>query len=233
MNLFNLIIEDIKTEYETNPNNNGWRFLITSKETLGKNNGIAFITLNPGGSAVRKDHSCGSYENGCAYLSETWAGGNNPGESSLQKQFQFMFREIAYQLNIDDFKQVMESSLCGYFIPFRSQSFDSLNDKKRCVEFSNKIWEKILSAQRFKVILCIDKVTYKNIDKILCESDLIKMRELKFDTGWGNYKAVVSKYKSSKNVVTLARFPHLSRFSIFGRAESAEYIKLIMNDIFE
>ncbi|PKL17126.1 MAG: hypothetical protein CVV49_12745 [Spirochaetae bacterium HGW-Spirochaetae-5] len=233
MNLFNSLITEIKTEYKTNPNNFGWRFIVTSKETLEKNNGIALITLNPGGSVERKDHSTGSCENGCAYLSEIWAGGSVPGESTLQKQFQLLYREIAYQIKADDYINVMESSLCGYFIPFRSPDIKSLKEKKHCIEFSKNIWTKILSARQYKVIICIDRVTYKNIDKILGEMSYIRIKESDFDTGWGSYKATVSKYKTENGIVTLARFPHLSRFSIFRKDAGKKSIYKLMTAIFK
>jgi len=233
MNLFNSIITEIKTEYKTNPNNFGWRFLTTSKSTLEKNNGIALITLNPGGSVDRKDHSSESCENGCAYLTEIWKGENAPGKSKLQEQFQLLYLEIADQINAVDYIKAMESSLCGYFIPFRSPSIKLLKEKKNCIEFSKNIWRKILSAGQFKVIICIDRVTYKNIDKILREMDAVKINESELDTGWGNYKATVSKYKIDKGIITLARFPHLSRFSIFGRDAGKKNISKLMSTIFK
>ncbi len=109
----------------------------------------------------------------------------------------------------------------------------SLKEKKLCIEFSKNIWKNILSAGQFKVIICIDRVTYNNIDKILGEMDSIKIKESEFDTGWGNYKATVSKYKTDKGVVTLARLPHLSRFSIFGRDEGKKNISKLMSAIFK
>ena len=129
MNLFQELIEDIKIEYKTNPNKLGWRFLHTSKKTLEKNHQILLITLNPGGK-IPDDHPIESCENGSAYLSESWRG-KKPGTAKLQVQIQLLFRGIANNLGIEDYKEVLESSVRGHFIPFRSTYLKSLQEPKK------------------------------------------------------------------------------------------------------
>lgn len=233
MNLFQETINDIKNDYDKNPNQLGWRFLVTSKKTLEKNNGILFITLNPGGEEDRKDHPNESCENGCAYITESWSNKEKPGASKLQKQYQLLFKEIAHKLNVADYINVLEKSVCGYFIPFRSSGIETLKEKNECIIFSKKIWKNILANQKFKVIICIDKDTYKALNEILCEMHYKSINETEFETGWGNYKSSIRKYNKNNEIITLLRFPHLSRYSIFGRNESKKFIEKIMVEAFK
>jgi len=228
MNLFEESIEKIKIEAKTNPNKSGWRFLLTSKKTLEKNNGILLITLNPGGDANRPDHPSDSCENGCAYLEEPWKG-KPKGTSPLQKQIQCLFREIANRLD-KDCKEVLEASVCGYFIPFRSPAFDALAEKDRCIDFSKDLWRNILSKLKFRVIFCIDRETYKNIREIFISMQYSEAQPSEEPTGWGNYRASITHFEKGNQKVTLVRFPHLSRFSIFDRKESKEAICKIMDN---
>lgn len=231
MDFFSEIINDIKTEYAKTSNKLGWRFLTTSKKTLIKNNGIYLITLNPGGDKEERAHSTASCENGCAYLIEKWK--NCKGtDSPLQNQFKLLFQEIASKLNKKSYVKLMESSVCGYFIPFRSPNYKELKNKKEAINFSKKLWKKILSKRKFKTILCIDRLTYKTIKKILSEEKYEFLSEQNFHIGWGDYKSVVLKFKKNNKLFTLARFPHFSRFQIFGRAKSKTYIEKILNELF-
>ncbi len=228
MNLFEESIESIKQEAENNLNKLGWRFLQTSKKTIEKNNGILLITLNPGGSVKRIDQPSESCESGCAYLVEPWKG-NPAGKSPIQKQIQRLFKEIAIRLNIQDCKEVLEASVCGHFIPFRSPSFNELKEKDRCISFSKKLWTNILSEIKFQLILSIDRETYDNIKQILLSLKYCEVQSSEEPTGWGNYKASITYFEKGDEKVTLVRFPHLSRFSIFGRKESEEAIGKIMD----
>jgi len=150
----------------------------------------------------------------------------------LQNQFKLLFQEIAKILNKKNFVEVMESAVCGYFIPFRSPNFKELKDKKDVINFSIKLWMKILAKVKFKTILCIDKLTFEKIKEILIDEKYELLSEQDFKIGWGNNKSVVLKFKKNNNTFTLARFPHLSRFSIFGRDKSKTYLDKIMEEIF-
>lgn len=232
MKFFQEIVNYIETEYNKTSNKLGWRFLVTSKKTLDKNNGIYLITLNPGGSKEERTHSTASCENGCAYLTERWKNYKST-VSPLQNQFKFLFQEIATKINAQDYATVMESSVCGYFIPFRSANYKELRDKKESINTARNIWSKILSKGKFKIIICIDNQTYNYIKQILTEDNYTLSTEQNLNTGWGNFRAAVSKLKKNNDIFTLARFPHLSRFSIFGRKESKMHVDKIMDEIFK
>ena len=87
--------------------------------------------------------------------------------------------------------------------------------------------------KKFKIILCIDKLTYDNIKKILISEKYELLSEQRFRIGWGNFTSTVLKIKKDDNTFTLAKFPHLSRFPIFGRKKSKIYLDKILKEIFK
>jgi hypothetical protein len=229
MNLFQELVENIREENKSNSNNMEWRFLQTSKNTLEQNNGIVFITLNPGGKQGQAYEPVESCEEGCAYVSESWRG-KAPGASKLQIQIQLLFKEIAGRLGVKDYREIIENSLCGHFIPFRSPSFDTLKDKERTIAFSKKLWQKILSKLKLQLLFCIDNNTYKNISEILTSLSYQKVQEQRYPIAWGDYKCSIANFEKDGQEITLVWLPHLSTFSIFGREKSKEAVSIIMDE---
>lgn len=229
--LFEEIIGKIKAEDASRENKRGWRFLTTSRDTLINNSGILLVTLNPGGEKAKEGHDRDSCENGCAYLKETWGKAKEPGMSVLQKQIQGIFREVAqrWHKNYGDYVGLMESSTCGNFIPFRSPSYKELEEKKKAIDFSKTIWREIISQNDFKLIICIDKVTFKSMNDILSTNGFERKSCENLPTGWGEYKATIRRYSNKEKTISLVKFPHLSRFSIFGREKSKKDIKNIFD----
>ena len=213
MSLFEELIEEIKTEAVNNPNQLGWRFLLTSKRTLDKNNGILLVSFHPGGNEDQPNHSSESYEKGCAYLDEKWPG-EEPGKDKLQVQIQLLFKEIASRLG-NNKEEVMKSSVCAHFIPFRSPNIDTLKDKERTIEFSKNLWRKLLSQTEFEVIFCLGKETYKSINNILTSMSYNKHPEEFYPTGWGNYKACITPFQKNDQNTSLVYLPHPSIFFDF------------------
>ena len=227
--MFDEIVNIIETEYNNSRNNIGWRFLATSKKTLLSNSGIFLITMNPGGGKDNSQHPKSSCENGCAYISESWK--NKPtGESRLQKQFILLFSELAKRHPTKDKIELMESSVCGYFIPFRSPTFNLLKDKKRSIILATNIWKTIISSNSPKLIICIDVRTHKYIRKIIDGLNYNIISNTKYPVGWNNITAELSIYKKNGNALSIIRFPHFSRFSIFGREQSKEPITQIIEN---
>lgn len=227
MTLFEELIQDINTEYSSNANDLGWRFLQSSRKTLEENNGILLITSNPGGS--KSSEPVESCENGCAYISESWRG-KPSGTSKLQVQVQLLFKEIAERLEIENYKELIESSVCAHFIPFRSPSLKLLKEQDRSISFSKRLWKKILSNLQFRLIICLDKNTYKNLTVILLELSYKNLETKDYPIAWGNYKASVANFEKGNDRISLLWFPHLSTFSIFGREKSRAAINAILND---
>jgi hypothetical protein len=201
----------------------GWRLLTTSKNTLEKNSGIFLITLNPGGDGRNiQGQSIESCENGNAYIYERWKGKEE--QSKLQLQFQSIFKVICEKTNANDFEGLLESSICGYYVPFRSPTWEKLEYKSQSIEIANRIWKSIISQSTPKIIITIDKITYENIQKIITNLDYNYIDETDFTTGWGNYKAKISRFDKQSEKLSILRLPHLSRFSIFNREKSEKEI---------
>ncbi len=213
--IFQDIVDQIKNFEQEYGYELGWRFLTCSKAVLKSNPKVAFITLNPGGSRVRDDHPSASCENGNAYLVESWKN-QRPGESLLQKQVQKMFDKIREKANCHGgMRKLIESTLSGYFIPFRSPNRNDLKHKKEAFDFGEKIWLKILETVQPELFICIEKETAKRLKKIIETTyDLPESKSYKLQTGWGNYTADIFEFGSNAEV-KLLRLPHLSRFTLF------------------
>ena len=221
LNIENLI-SDIDNKYKELEQELGWSFLVTSKENLKKNCGIALITLNPGG--CEKADSMGYFETGNAYCDEDWfckkgEKETRKGQAPLQIQIQELFKKLATKnISYPNYINLMNNSLMGYFIPFRSQSISSLKNANQSREFGKKLWSNILENVDLKLIICIDKNTYSSINEIICGLKYIKYFESELlPTGWGNINSEVRRYKKENKSITIARLPHLSRYRIFNR----------------
>jgi len=235
MNVFEEIVLEIEEKYSRSDNNIGWRFLTVSKNSLSTNSGIFLITLNPGGRKEDPKQGKGSCESGCAYITEIWKEGCCPGSSTLQRQIQLLFQRIAKynRYGYKNYTDLLENSVCGYYIPFRSPDFKSLKDKKRSLDLGKRIWKQVFINSDFHLIICIDTITFSQVKDILSELNCFEINSRDYDTGWGKYKSTVVKYTRNNQRLTLVRFPHLSRFSIFGREASEQRIDTIFNKIFE
>ena len=226
--LFQNIIDQIENFYQYHDYKLGWRFLTCSKAVLKSSPKIAFITLNPGGSRMRDDHPSASCEEGSPYLNESW-GGKKPGESKLQIQIQKMFNKIHEKLNYPDSKrELIESTLSGHFVPFRSPSLKDLGYEKEAFDFGEKLWSKILqSIQPPELFVCIDHKTTKRIRKIIATIyNLPEGKPCKLETGWGNTTADIFEFGDNAQIKIL-RLPHLSRFTLFTREKSKEEVENI------
>ena len=223
--IFQNTIDQIKTFYQDHDYELGWRFLTCSKAVLKDDPKIAFITLNPGGSSIPDNHPSSSCEKSSPYLDESW-GGREPGKSKLQIQIQKMFDKICEKTNCHErTRELIESTLSGHFIPFRSPSRNDLKHKKEAFDFGEKIWLKILKTVQPKLFVCIEKETAKRIRKIIETAyDLPESKSYKLQTGWGNYTADIFEFGNNAEV-KLLRLPHLSRFTLFTSEKCEEKIE--------
>ena len=165
--------------------NSAGRFLTCSKAVLKSNPKVALHYIESRRSRVRDDHPSASCENGNAYLVESWKN-QRPGESPLQKQVQKMFDKICEKTNCHGgMRKLIESTLSGYFIPFRSPSLKDLKHKKEAFDFGEEIWLKILETVQPKLIVCIEKKTAEHLRKIIeIAYDLPESRSCELQTGW-------------------------------------------------
>lgn len=227
--LFEDTIKRIERFYKDHGYRLGRRFLTCSRKVLdGGTPQIALITLNPGGKRQRPDHPQNSCEEGCAYLVESWKNGMPPGEAPLQIQVRRMFAELAIKLRYSGTPEnLLEESLSGYFVPFRSPSFEELEHRREALDFGESIWSSILESVRPGLIICIDTKTYERLKELIPR--IYRLREtnhLRPKTGWGDYRADIVEFGESSEV-RLLRLPHLSRFGLFGNPARAEHIDRI------
>lgn len=225
---FDNLIEEIKSLYKETDNDLGWSFLVSSKNNLKSNSSIALITLNPGGREFAEPVE--SFETGNVYCDEDW-NGKGFGEESLQKQIQYLFSNLLpYYENYSDYKELMDNSLMGYFIPYRSPEIKELKDKTIITNKSIELWKEIINEVELSLIICIGNDTHSNINKVLRELEYGISETKKLETGWGNVTASVEKYKKETKNLTLLRLPHLSRFKIFNRTGYEEHINKIIKE---
>lgn len=226
--IFQDTVDQIENFYLEHGYKFGWRFLTCSKTVLKRNPKIAFITLNPGGTKRRDDHSSASCENGNPIYDESWKN-KNPGESVLQKQIQKMFGKIREKTNYPgSTRTLIESTLCGYFVPFRSRRLKSLEYEKEAFDFGEKIWGEILETVRPRLFICINKETAERIRKIIATTyALPESKSYKPQTGWGDYTADIVEFGNNAEA-KLLRLPHLSSFKLFSRKECEEKIEDIL-----
>lgn len=205
----------------------GWRFLTTPAKTFSKQSRIAFMGLNPGGNRMRKDHAKESCENGPAHLCEDWE------RSVIQRQVIALFQAIAQELGADDHERLMNRSLMAYFIPFRSPSMQSLKNPAATKRFAEALWSNILPELSPDLIITLGWDTFRPIARILRTAPGLSFHSGdEFSTGWGDVRAGIHFYtRNGSKPVALARLPHLSRFSIFGRETSAEYVTTIVREM--
>lgn len=225
--LFDTCVAEIELAYSDLGHSLGWRFLNTTRRVLDEKPEIALITLNPGGSTIPPDHPWASCENGPSYLFESW-GSSPPGESKLQIQFRTMFEQIAALIPAaDSGSQLIERSLIGYFIPFRSPSIADLPNREASIAFGRSLWTKILTRVEPKLIICIDRKSASQIHTLFrCAIGKRLSSKTSFDTGWGHYKADVSRFEGGQ---TLLRLPHLSRFSLFASEKCESNLRDILS----
>jgi hypothetical protein len=223
--LFEWACAEIRVAEQTLGHKLSWRFLTTPAKTLSPDTKITFIALNPGGNRIPADHGRESCERGSAYIHESWR------SLALQQQVQALFREIAAAISVPDYRSLMDASLMAYYIPFRSPSYGDLCNPKESRDFAFRLWSRLLEDISPRLILTMDRHTFTDIDRILAgKPQTARADKERFETGWGNYGVDVARYSVlGTNTVTLARFPHLSRFRIFDRPASEKHVRRIVN----
>lgn len=228
-NVFDKAIIDIENAYHEFDYKLGWRFLNCSKTVLLNNPQIVLITLNPGGNAIPDDHAWGSCENGNSYIYEKW-GNFEVGKHPLQIQVQLMFKTIAQYIGFENpVADLIEQSLCGYFIPFRSSRLKNLPHQKQAFKFAYHLWKNVLKNIFPSWFICIDRNTYRNLIKLI---PLIYNLPLSYHrimpTGWGNCKADIV-YFDIPAKIRLLRLPHLSTFKLFTSKKCSSNIDQIFD----
>lgn len=194
-----------------------WRFLTTRARTFNRSTEIVLMTLNPGGRQVESNHPRVSSEAGSSYIIESWKG-KPPGKAQLQLQIRRLFAELASARGLkcsgDD---LLNQVLSAQFIPFRSPTFDDLTKQADSVAFSRRLWRSLSASLDPRLIITIDTMTAKEMRAMMAPKWSDPHGVEKFKTGWGSIEAELWRWGESGTGRAIVRFPHLSRFGIFGR----------------
>ena len=227
--LFELSCKEISEEYVRLGHRLGWRFVTGPKANFSVNTEIAFISLNPGGDSDLPDHPKESSERGSAYLVEQWKG-FPAGTEALQVQFKKLMEAVHKKLNVSgDCDSFINSKvLTAHFIPFRSKDLVSLHRSTESFQFGRKLWARIFQSLLPSIIITLNPETFDHIAALLINSGAKLLEHRQFQTGWGNYRAEGRKFKTATKVVTVIRFPHLSRYKLFSRQNCLPYVDEIL-----
>jgi len=197
--------KEIENAYCNSSNRMGWRLLASPESTMSGAR-VAFIGLNPGGSAVDVEQSVFAMPAGkSAYVDESW-GGRPAGQNPLQRQVQALFARLDVEPS---------EVLAGNLVPFRSPNWASIGDPKDSLVFGKALWGRILKQAAPSVVITMSGDTTEAVADILGIASLTR-----FPIGWGNITAQRGEFKG----VTLIGLPHLSRFGVMNRTASAHHL---------
>lgn len=221
-------IKQIEATYIELGHSLGWRFLCVSKRVLLNDPAIVLLTANPGGNSISKDHPPASCEGGSAYVSETW-GTSPPGAHKLQVQVQRLFDAIAATLpSKPPGTRLMDESLIGYFIPFRSPRLAQLHRPKESLRFAKTLWTELLRDIRPRLLIALDPATYSGLQDVCIASGGVRVSSEARATGWGSVTAEMADYRFPDRSAMTVRLPHLSTFQLFSRAECLPHLQEII-----
>lgn len=217
--LFETSCEEIGAAYAQLGHRLGWRFVTNRKETFKERVDVALITLNPAGARDVPEHPRESSEAGSAYVVECWEGYPR-GRAPLQQQVQLLFESVGRALQKPSGPELLEQSLSAHFIPFRSPTLKALVNRPQSIAFASGLWARILPALEPRVIITMDQTSTPVLSRILSSYLGVAPATSSFQIGWGNYEASLLRFNAVGGSRVILRFPHLSRFAIFGRQQS-------------
>ena len=192
----------------------GYKLLYCPWKTLNRHE-LVFLSLNPGARTPRGSNPMEklvSDERGNSYSID-----HSNSCSPMSDQF----------LRLCEFMQVEPLEvLTGVVAPFRSASWEALTVPQRqaSIDFGRRFWEGALrSSPRDAAIIVCSTRAGKLVVSLL---DATLEKELQ--SGWGHYRIRRYRTHEGRPIVGL---PHLSRFKLFGRAESKPFLKNALEGI--
>lgn len=228
--LFDDSVADIAAAYERLGHTLGWRFLNVSRAVLDAPVRIALITINPGGNSIPVDHPAESCEDGASYLVERWHN-YPPGQATLQIQVQALFRMLASEIGfIGTHSELLEQSLISQFVPFRSPRIADLPRQSESLEFSRRLWARILPIASPLLIICLGRDVQRELRSLIPSAmGATQIDVVSYPTGWGKYAAEIDQFDRSGSVVRLLYLPHLSTWTLFTSKKCKQYIPAIIH----
>lgn len=200
----------IQARYCESGNALSWKFLYSPFSVLDGAE-IAFLGLNPGGNAPQSDENRLCTPPGVSeYRDVSWRG-KPPGTHGLQPQALALFDWLGVR---------PEDALAGNFVPFRSPNWESIRAPELSVSFGRRLWRSVFAkAKPRRVVVLTERV--RNEVAALLEIQGFE----RISTGWGEscaYRGI------GRNGVELIGLPHLSRYRLFGRAQSEHALSAIL-----
>lgn len=233
----------IETEYENDQRHekNGadrykssWSFLYTPVKTLHSRQQLMFLGLNPGGPKNADYSTQFSSESGNAYIVGDWSDGK--GLNPLQEQVCELYCRIAKSMQpAIPYETVMDNSLAANYVPFRSSSWATQDDKSGTLAFSDKLWKDVLEVAWPKVIICISLVAHQRLTNVLtCEKGCHRIALIERQpVGWGEKVTYdVHKFCSAgRSELHLVRVPHLSRYRVITQPRCQRAVDEIVGQV--
>jgi len=236
--LFNESVKKIESAYEELGYQLGWRFLGVNKRVLRNPVQIAYLGLNPGGDHEPENHPREHMEKGNWYMDESWKG-LKKGESRLQLESQKMFERLSNHLEMGSTpRPIIESSLIGNLVPFRSPTWELLNSRAEACEFAHDLWIPILEEMQPKLIICLGKKATPTFRSIIHR--WLAPKEFQAPT-----YCIPFEYKDGRSVrvsadliffegcerrTALLRLPHFSHYPILTNSASQSKASEIIQD---
>lgn len=227
--LFESCTRDIEAMYQRLGYTLGWRFLSVSRSVLASPVRIAMVTLNPGGDRIRPDHPSASCEDGVSYVVESW--GSTPGRSPLQVQVQGLFARLQSATGYEGTpRQLMEESLIGHFIPFRSPRFADLPLRADALAFGRSLWRRLLPHSRPKLTICLGREVQAELRGVFPSALSARLEgSLSYPTGWGSYTADIDTFRTAQGEIARLLFlPHLSTWKLFTSDKCRRSVDLLI-----
>ncbi|MBK9519673.1 MAG: hypothetical protein IPO09_20565 [Anaeromyxobacter sp.] len=198
---FDWAVKEIEQAYVQLHHRMGWRFLLSPRRTFVRGARTVLLSLHPGGNAEYPEQPKASCERGSAYLLESWHD-RPPGQAPLQVQVQKL---------LDCLGETPDTTLAAYFLPFRAPDGDSMAQPEKSREFAVMLWNELLPALDPQVLVVLGADTYAGVAEVLGNAKY----EIRMPVGWGSQTATLAQFGNR----LVVRFPHLSQFKIFSRAE--------------
>lgn len=185
----------------------GWRLLYSPTRVL-LGSEVAFIALNPGGSA-RTDRGTFAVP-GSAYVDESWAG-YPPGQSPLQRQVRLLFSSVGIE---------PQKVLAGNLVPYHSPSWKALPRPKEAIAFGRSVWAEIIESAQPNLIICVGAETWRAVSLLVAATPPTRI-----PLGWGAVNGMRASFPRGR----IIGLPHLSRFRVFGRTKSEAGLRALLN----
>ncbi|WP_343347990.1 uracil-DNA glycosylase family protein [Sphingomicrobium sp. XHP0239] len=187
----------IEKAYEDQGHKLGWSFMGTPEEAL-RSAKVAIVGLNPGGGGDPSQYGRHWDSEKNTYFSERW--GARDTYNPLQKQIHRWHELLG--LAEDDV-------LCAQFVPFRSPTWDKLENREAAIETARKLWTWVLGISPAQLFITMGKMPAQYLAELMEAKWVARM-----STGWGNASIDVYDSPDGKRILAM---PHPSRYGIFGR----------------